>query len=163
SCHTNMFARPENEGRIFPGSCIGSDLLALPNGRGAVASWGSVGYKSLPRNDHDHLSVELVRSLFVNPPHDGSLGAAERGGGVVLGEALLATLFRYRGTPQSFASERGLAVTYTLLGDPATRVSVGHPFNVVTANGLPVTEGRPLRLHTPGDTLRIDAELVSNV
>ena len=42
-------------------------------------------------------------------------------------------------------------------------MSIGHPFNLVTANGIPVTSGTPLRLHTAGDTLRIDADLVSNV
>jgi hypothetical protein len=99
----------------------------------------------------------------VNPPRDEFLGADDRGSRVVLGEVILSTLFRYVGTTQSYAPERGLSVTYTLLGDPATRMSIGHPFDLVTANQIPVTSGSPLRLHTPGDTLRIDADLVSNV
>lgn len=163
SCHVNMFARPENEGRTFPGSCLGADLLALPNGRGAIGSWGSVSFEALPRNDHDNVVVELMRSLFVNPPRDELLGPRERGSRVVLGEVILATLFRYVGTTQSYASERGLAISFALLGDPATRMSIGRPFNQVTANGLPVTIGSPLRLHTAGDTLRIEADLTSNV
>jgi hypothetical protein len=161
SCHVNMFARPESELRNYPGPCIGADLLALPNGRGAVASWASVGYEALPRNDWDHVGVELVRSMFVNPPRDESLGPDVRGARVVLGEAILASLFRYVGTTQSYESERGQATSYTLLGDPATRVSIGRPSTTVTVNGMPVSS--PMRLHTPGNALRIEAELVSNI
>lgn len=161
ACHLNMFARPESERRNFPGPCIGADLLAAPDGRGAVASWASVGYEVLPRNDRDHLSVELVRSMFVNPPRDESLGPEERGARVILGEVILSALFRYLGTTLSYASERGLATSYTLLGDPATRISLGRPFQWVTVNGQPAQD--PLRLHTAGDSIRIDADIVSNV
>jgi len=163
SCHANMFARPDLQLNPAVGPCIGEDLLALPAGRGAVASWASVCYEVVPRNDVNHVNVELIRSLFVNPPRDEFLGADDRGSRVVLGEAILSTLFRYLGTTQSFASERGLSITYTLLGDPATRVSVGRPLSRVLANGLPVTSGQVVRLHTPGDTLRLDADVVSTV
>jgi hypothetical protein len=105
----------------------------------------------------------LIRSLFVYPPRDEFLGVDNRGSRVVLGEVILSTLFRYLGTTQSYAPERGLSITFALLGDPATRMSIGQPFNVVTANGMPVLPGTPLRLHTPGDTLRLEADLVSNV
>jgi hypothetical protein len=99
--------------------------------------------------------------MFVNPPRDESLGPDARGARVVLGEAILTSLFRYVGTTQSYESERGLATSYTLLGDPATRVSVGRPSTTITVNGMPVTS--PMRLHTPGNALRIEAELVSNI
>src|SRR5207249_117254 len=56
-----------------------------------------------------------------------------------------------------------VGITYTLLGDPATRLSIGPPQSVVTANGLPVISGLPVRLRTVGDTLRLVADLVSNV
>ena len=161
SCHLNMFARPESERRNFLGPCIGADLLAAPNGRGAVASWASVGYEVLPRNDRDHLSVELLRSMFVNPPRDETLGPEERGARVILGEVILSALFRYSGTTLSYAPERGLSTSYTLLGDPATRISLGRPFQWVTVNGLLAAD--PLRLHTAGDSIRIDADIVSNV
>ena len=163
SCHANMFAHPEHQLNAAVGPCLGEDLLALPNGRGAVASWASVCFEVVPRDDHTHVNVELIRSMFVNPPRDEFLGVDDRGSRVVLGEVILSALFRYIGTTQSYAPERGLSVSYTLLGDPATRLSIGHPFDLVTANGLPVTSGTALRLHTPGDTLRIDADLVSNV
>ena len=163
SCHVNMFARPDQPLNTAVGPSIGEDLLALPNGRGAVASWASVCYEVVPRNTVNHINIELIRSLFVNPPRDESLGADDRGSRVVLGEAILSALFRYLGTARSFASERGLAITYTLLGDPATRLSIGRPLSRVLANGTPVTSGQPLRLRTPGDTLRIEADLVSNV
>lgn len=163
SCHANMFANPFDQLRLDKGPCLGENLLGLPNGRGAVASWASVCFEVVPRDDHTHVNVELIRSMFVYPPRDEFLGADDRGSRVVLGEAILASLFRYIGTTQSYPPERGLSITYTLLGDPATRISVGHPFDLVTANGLPVPVGAPLRLHTPGDTLRLDADLVSNV
>jgi hypothetical protein len=163
SCHANMFANPSDQLSAATGPCIGENLLAQPNGRGAVASWASVCFEVVPRDDHTHINVELIRSMFVFPPRDEFLGADDRGSRVVLGEAILSALFRYVGTTQSYPPERGLSITYTLLGDPASRVSIGHPFNLVTANGLPVSSGTPLRLHTPGDTLRVDADLVSNV
>ncbi len=163
SCHANMFARPEHQFDTAIGPCLGEDMLALPNGRGAVASWASVCFEVVPRNDNTHVNVELIRSLFVNPPRDEFLGPDDRGARVVLGEAILSTLFRYLGTTQSFAAERGLSITYALLGDPATRLSIGRPLSQVLANGTPVTSGIPVRLHTLGDTLRIDANVVSNV
>ncbi|MCE9626770.1 MAG: hypothetical protein K8R56_02500, partial [Candidatus Eisenbacteria bacterium] len=163
SCHANMFARPEHQLNSAVGPCIGEDLLALPNGRGAIGSWASTCYEVVPRNTRDHINVELIRSMFVNPPRDETLGADDRGARVVMGEVILSALFRYLGTTQAYAPERGLSVTYLLLGDPATRMSIGRPFNLVTANGVPVTGTTPLRLHTPGDTLRLEADLVSNV
>ena len=107
--------------------------------------------------------MELLRDLFVNPPRDEFLGADDRGARAVLGEVILTALIRYLSTAQSFPSERGLAVSYTLLGDPATRVSIGQPLSHVLANGTPVTSGAPIRLHTLGDTLRVDANVVSVV
>ena len=163
SCHANMFARPEHQLNSGVGPCIGEDLLALPNGRGAIGSWASTCYEVVPRNNRDHINVELIRSMFVNPPRDESLGADERGARVIVGEVVLASLFRYLGTTRSYAPERGLSVTYLLLGDPATRMSIGRPLSLLKANGLTVSGPTPLRLHTAGDTLRIDADLVSNV
>ena len=162
SCHANMFAHPEQQLNSSIGPCLGEDLTALPNGRGAVASWASVCFEVVPRDDVTHVNVELIRSMFVNPPHDEFLGADDRGARVVFGEAILSTLFRFLGTTQSYAAERGLSITYTLLGDPASRISIGKPISTVLANETPVTSGVPVRLHTLGDTLRIDASVVSN-
>jgi hypothetical protein len=162
SCHANMFARPESQtGGIGP--CLGETFLSQPNGRGAVGSWASVSFEVVPRNTTDHINVELIRSMFVNPPRDEFLGPDDRGSRVVTGEVILSALFRYLGTVQTVSSERGLTITYTLLGDPATRISVGKPLSQVFANSTPVTTSDPLHLHTLGDTLRIDANVVSNV
>jgi hypothetical protein len=163
SCHANMFARPEHQHSVATGPSLGEDFLALPLGRGAVASWASVCYEVVPRNGQDHINVELIRSLFVNPPRDESLGGDDRGSRVVIGEAVLSALFRYLGVAQSFDSERGLSLSYALLGDPATRLSVGKPLSTMLANQQPVTSGQPHRLHTPGPELRIQANVVSNV
>ena len=162
SCHANNFVVPGGQ-TGSNGPCIAERLLAMPNGRGAVASWASVTFEVVPRNTSDHINVELVRSMFVNPPRDEFLGEDDRGSRVVLGEVILSALFRYLGTVQTFSTERGLAISYTLLGDPATRISIGKPLGQVLANQVPVTSGTPMRLHTPGDTLRIDADVVSNV
>lgn len=163
SCHANMFARPEHQLNAAVGPCLGEDLLAQPNGRGAIGSWASSCYEVVPRNGRDHINVELVRSMFVNPPRDLSLGPEDRGSRVILGEVVLAALFRYLGTVQSYAPERGLATTYVLLGDPATRLSIGRPLQSLTANGVPVPDASPVRLHTPGDSVRIEADVVTTV
>jgi len=162
SCHANNFTVPGGQ-TGSNGTCIAERLLALPSGRGAVASWASVTFEVVPRDAVDHVDVELIRSMFVNPPRDEFLGQDDRGSRVIYGECILSALFRYLGTVQSIASERGLSVSYTLLGDPATRVSIGKPISQVLANQLPVTSGTPVRLHTVGDSLRIDADVVSNV
>jgi hypothetical protein len=163
SCHANMYARPEQQTGGGGGPCIGERLLALQRGRGAIGSWASVSFEVVPRNSTDHINVELVRSMFVNPPRDEFLGPDDRGSRVVMGEVVLSALFRYLGTVQSFSSERGLSISYSLLGDPASRISVGKPLSQVLANNTPVTTSDPLRLHTLSDTLRIDANVVSNV
>jgi hypothetical protein len=161
SCHANSFGYIGSPSGGF-GRCLGDMFMKLPNGRGAVSSWASVSFEVVPRDNVDHVNVELIRSMFVNPPRDEFLGADDRGSRVIMGECVLSALFRYLGTVQSIASERGLSITYTLLGDPATRVSIGRPIGQVLANQLPVTSGTPVRLHTLGDTLRIDADVVSN-
>jgi hypothetical protein len=53
-------------------------------------------------------------------------------------------------------------MSYNLLGDPATRITVGSPQAIFRANGTPVTDGVPVRLFTIGDSLRIEGDLVSN-
>jgi len=159
SCHPNAFAQwREADPNIGPS--IGEDLVNLPRG-GAIAAWASVGYELIPSQVSRHLNVTMARALFVDPPHDPYLG---QGASAVLGEALALTLLRnfaYSDTTGN-VSERDVAITYTLLGDPATRITVGAPQIVVTANGQPVVDNEPVRLGTFGDSLRLEAELVSN-
>ena len=159
SCHPNAFARVRE---LEPGHhpCFTKGMLALPN-KGAIGAWASVGFEIIPFNGSDHLNVRMMRSMFANPPHDPYLG--DRGARVVLGEALAQTLIdNYAVTAFDFY-EQNVGITYTLLGDPATRISIGSPQILVTANGQPVTDGQPVRLSTGGDTLRLEADLVSNV
>ena len=52
----------------------------------------------------------------------------------MLGEAIQTTFLRFIPTVASYAYERGIAMSYTLLGDPATRMSIGRPQTIVTAN-----------------------------
>lgn len=159
SCHANMFARPEKQ--FSPqGPSLGEEMVTLAGG-GAIGSWASVSYEVVPRDDSSHVNVELARSMFSDAPHDNILG--ERGARLVLGEAVQATFLRFIPKVASYSYERGIAMSYTLLGDPATRMSIGRPQTMVTVNDVPATDLQVIRLHTPGDTLTLVADLVSAV
>jgi hypothetical protein len=97
--------------------------------------------------------------MFASPPRDPVLW--DHGSRIVLGEAIELAFMRFLPTVTNSLYDRGVAVTYTLLGDPATRVSIGRPESIVYANDAVVTDGQPVRLHTPGDTLSLVADLVS--
>lgn len=163
SCHANAFGSPQ-EATATSGPSVGETMLTLA-GRGAVAAYASSGYEIVPSNGSYHLNVELARSLFQNPPHDDELGrgVADRGARVVLGEAIALTLLNYLPTVRLSSTERGVGLTYNLLGDPATRLWIGPARITATVNGQPVTDGEPVRLASGGDALDIEAELVSNV
>ena len=49
------------------------------------------------------------------------------------------------------------------MGDPATRLSIGAPQTLVTANTLTVADGQPVRLRAIGANLDLTADLVSTV
>ncbi len=159
SCHANAFARFADQaaGRGPP---LGEDMVALPS-RGAIASWASTGYEILPFSGNSHINVAWTRAMFESPPSDPYLG--QSGARVVLGETIALALARYVPTVVFNPNEKGVGLTYHLLGDPGTRLSIGPPEAAVTANQLPVTDGQPIRLHTLGDTLRLNADLASNV
>jgi hypothetical protein len=163
SCHANAFA-DVSEANPSLGPSLGENLLALPL-RGAIASWASSGFEVVPSSGSYHLNVEFARSLFSAPPRDDELGRglADRGARVPLGEAIALTMLNYLPTVQQSSVERGVGLTYNLLGDPATRLWVGPAQITVTANGQPVTSGQPVRLASGGDALQLEAELVSNV
>jgi hypothetical protein len=157
SCHPNNFGRSYEAGPLGPS--FGEELVTLP-GRGAIASFGSTGYEVIPHNGVDHLNVELARSLFLDPPRDPRLG--QGGARPVMGEVMLLTFLRWFPQALSYTLERSVGVSYTLLGDPATRIWAGPPQAAVTANDVPAVDGAPIRLHTPGNTLSLEAKLVSN-
>ena len=163
SCHANAFAG-EREARPDNGPSLGENMVTVPR-RGAIASWASTGFEVVPSSGTYHLNTELARALFQSPPHDDERGrgVADRGARVVLGEAIAVALLRYLPSVRQWPYEREVGLTYNLLGDPATRLWVGPAQVTVTANGVPVTNGQPVRLTTSGDTLRLEAELVSNV
>jgi len=163
SCHANAFGA-YNAGDVTIGNSLGEDMVTLPS-RGAIASWASSGFESVPSNQTYHLNVELARSLFERPPHDDALaqGVQDDGARVLLGEAIALTMLNYLPTVQQSSLERGVGLTYNLLGDPATRLWVGPTQIAVTANGVPVTSGQPVRLTSGGNELHLEAELVSNV
>ncbi len=160
SCHANMFARWNGKPTGATGGCIGEDLVTFPQ-RGCVASWASVCYEVVPADDSTHINVEFARSMFRDPPRDNQLW--DHGSRVVLGEVIQATYLRYMTAVESRFSffERGLATTYTLLGDPGLRVSIGLPQSTVWANDSATTDGQFVRLHTAGDTLTLVADLAS--
>ncbi|HET9325908.1 MAG TPA: C25 family cysteine peptidase, partial [Candidatus Eisenbacteria bacterium] len=159
SCHANAFARfgDRSAGR---GPALGEEMATLPV-RGAIGSWASTGYEILPFSGTSHINVSWARAMFEDPPHDPYLG--QGGSRVVLGETIALALARYVPTVVFNPNEKGIGLSYHLLGDPATRLSIGPPQAAVTANTLPVADDQPIRLHTLGDTLRLEADLVSNV
>jgi peptidase C25-like protein/flagellar hook capping protein FlgD len=164
SCHANAFARIF-EARSNLGPPLGEELVLLP-GKGAIASWASVGYEIIPDNGADHINTAWARAMFLAPPHDDVLGNGDRGGArAVLGETIALAYLRYITIPavQNDPTENSLALSYTLLGDPATRISIGVPQSIVTANGDTVIHDRPLALAPPRDSLFLEADLVSNV
>jgi hypothetical protein len=166
SCHPNFFTRVE-EGSFGPS--LGEDLVNLP-ASGAVASWGSSGYEIIPFSDSTHVNNHLARALFWHTGRD-TIHDVPWNGQVRIGEAvaqaLLDNLFRTcvfpggRNDCSSFL-EREVGISYQLLGDPATRFSIGASQFTVTANGQPVIDGEPVRLQSGADTLRIVADIASN-
>ena len=159
SCHANAFARfaDQASGR---GPTLGEEMVTLPS-RGAIGSWASTGYEILPFSGSSHINVSWARAMFEDPPHDTYLG--DNGARVVLGESIALALARYVPTVTFNPNEKGIALTYHLLGDPGTRLSIGPPEAVVTANGEPVINDQPVALAPPRDTLHLEADLVSNV
>jgi hypothetical protein len=159
SCHPNGFAAAQELASNI-GPSFGEEMVMLPD-RGAIASWASSGYEILPTpvTRSEHLNTHLARALFADPPRDPSLG--DNGARVVLGESIVLGLIRNHAV--STGLEQAVGISYLLLGDPATRLSIGAPQILVTANGDTVRNGEPVRLLSSGDTLRIEADLVSNV
>ena len=156
SCHPNAFGGVTEGSAVGPS--LGEDMVTLA-GKGAIASWASVGYELLPGDYFNHLTEQLAKALFTDPPRDPYLG--QGGARAVLGESIALALWRNVQVKSGW--EAAVGISYTLLGDPMTRLTIGAPLSVVTANALPVTSGDPVRLRTVGDTLRLVADLVSNV
>ena len=161
SCHVNAFARA-SERRSGVGPSIGEELVVIPR-RGAIATWASSGFEIIPDNGTDHINVAWARAMFLDPPHDDLLGNGDQGARVLLGETIALALLRYVPTVFFDPTENAIALSYTLLGDPATRISIGAPQAIVTANGDTVVSDRPVALAPPRDTLHLEADLVSNV
>jgi hypothetical protein len=161
SCHVNAFAHV-SESRPGVGPSIGEELVVMPR-RGAIATWASTGYEIIPDNGTDHINVAWARALFLDPPHDDLLGNGDQGARALLGETIALALLRF--VPSVFfdPTENGIALSYALLGDPATRISIGVPQAIVTANGDTVISDRPVALAPPRDTLHLEADLASNV
>jgi hypothetical protein len=163
SCHPNGFAEPSEAGRLTPS--IGEEMVMAGGGRGAIASWASTGFEILPTPEFrtEHINTHLARALFADPPRDAGFGEGPGGARVVLGQAITLALARNYVDVQGNSLEDAVGLSYVLLGDPATRLSIGAPQVVVTANGTPVVSGEPVRLYSFGDTLRIEADVMSNV
>jgi hypothetical protein len=161
SCHANHFGRVW-ESDPADGPCVGEELVVAPS-KGAIAAWASSGFEIIPSSTTQHINVELARALFSMPPPDTVVRMRDdRTTRVVLGEAIALALLRWHPQVRFDPYQRDVGLTYVLLGDPATRVSIGAPQSFVTANGAPVTPGQPVRLRTVGDTLTLVADLVSN-
>jgi hypothetical protein len=159
SCHVNSFAATRE---FFFGASLGEQLENLPNE--ARSECGRRPATRSFRATADHINATWARDVQRSAARQ-YLG--RRRARVVLGETIATALLRHLAPtppqPPPDYNERGVGLTYNLLGDPATRLSIGAAQSIVTANGVPVTSGVPVRLHTPGDTLRIEADLVTTV
>lgn len=159
SCHPNAFAHFSELG-VRGTPAFGEDLVTLP-GRGAIASWASSGYELLPLVGETHLNVHFARALFSNPVRE---PYGSRAGGAAIGEVTLKAILNHvRNQPPPSSFENQVGITYTLLGDPATRISLGPPQSAVTANTQPVQSGQPVRLRIGRDSLALEANLATNV
>ena len=159
SCHANAFAYMQRvDSNRDP--CIGEEMVQVPR-RGAIATYASSGFELVPTNPTRHFNVFLARAMFSDPPRDEILG--DRGSRVVLGEAIAKSLYHAVNEVQTGFGEHFVGLSYNLLGDPALRMSIGAPRTYVSANAVPVTDGQPVRVRTPGDTLMLVADLVSTV
>ena len=73
------------------------------------------------RSDSHHT---LFRRLFSDPPRDTVAWDPHRGARVALGEVISKAEIDYFPGPISSPYERDVAISYQLLGDPATRISL---------------------------------------
>ena len=165
SCHPNAFGHYRENATFPAGPSLGEDMVNLAD-RGAIASWASSGFELLPSQETKHININFARALFSDPPRDPQLYDLEGGARVVLGEVISKAELLYADSvtkpPPVSTYERDVMISYNLLGDPATRVTIGAPQAVFKANQTPVTDGVPVRLFTIGDSLRIEGDLVSN-
>ncbi|HEY2954456.1 MAG TPA: C25 family cysteine peptidase [Candidatus Eisenbacteria bacterium] len=164
SCHPNAFGRYQENSNTRQGPPLGEDLVLLPN-RGAIASWASSGFELLPSSGTRHINVAFARALFDTLPIDSTAFDPTRGARPLLGEVISKAEVEYLrpyNRPTGSPDEWNVMISYNLLGDPATRISLGAVQSILFANQTPVTNGVPVRLFTIGDTLRLEGDLVSN-
>src|SRR5262249_34002701 len=132
-------------------------------------SWASTGFELLPSTGAMHINLTFARALFVDPPRIPMPFDPVGGARVALGDVIAKAEVDFRNVdlmppqmPPNSPNEWDVAITYNLLGDPGTLLTVGSPQAVFLANRNAVTDGVPVRLFTIGDTLHIEGDLVSN-
>jgi hypothetical protein len=158
SCHPNFFSRID-EGNPQIGPSLGEEMVVRPRA-GAIASWASSGFEIIPFRAESHLNVHLARALFWHPAYDTTTGRPWNGQ-VQIGEAVAKALID--NSKVAFGSlERDVGISYILLGDPGTHFSIGASNITVTANGIEVIDGEPVRLQTLADTLRLEIDVANN-
>jgi hypothetical protein len=136
ACHLNNFAGVNEHG--YFGDGIGERMVNVA-GKGAIASFASVGYELLPYNASNHLNVRVFEAFFKDPPYELSAGAS--GARVRIGEATLAGI--YRMVVSTFGLEAEAAQTYVLLGDPLATMNFGPPRLTARATDRdPLTSGQ---------------------
>src|SRR5262249_47156848 len=155
SCHANAFGRYQENSSVRRGPPVGEDLIDLP-GKGAIASWASSGFELLPSNGGKHINLTFARALFVDPPRIPMPFDPAGGARVALGDVIAKAEVDYldanqNNRPPGSPDEWDVAISYNLLGDPATLFTIGSPQAIFLANRNAVTDGEPVRLRTIGD------------
>lgn len=152
ACHLNNFAGVNERG--YFGDGIGERMVNVP-GKGAIASFASVGYELLPYNANNHLNVKVFEAFFKNPPYE--LFAGQSGARVRIGEATLTGV--YRMVASTFGLEAEAAQTYVFLGDPLANMNFGPPRLTARASDRdPLTSGQVYYPTLDQDTVQVEVK-----
>ena len=152
SCHLAGFHDYMEQ---IAGECIVEQMLFLPSGRGAVASFACSGAAILP--DNESFNTDIFSAFFEEPTPAGSpdeyfwprwtLGS-------ILGTGTVNFIIDNSFSPA--------ARTYVLLGDPLTHVEMSPPSIQVTLDGAPLVSGEYLEA-SGGELVTFVADFIDEV
>lgn len=154
ACHLNNFASVVESTPFGDGL---AERMVNAAGKGAIASFASVGYELLPFDAANQLNVHFYRAFFADPPYAPFAGRS--GARVYVGEAMLLGVARMVVETGGLESVAGR--TYVLLGDPLTNVNFGPPQLFASASDRDsIGDSSPYYSTVDQDTVQIDVEAI---